>query len=422
MYSPGETGDSPGPPSPTRRQSRYTRLVEPFRSPTMRVLWASTFVNQLGQGMQQVVLGWLVFEMTGSSGMVGAIFAARSAPNLVVGLAAGPITDRMDRRRLMRLAVWGMMLCCLAVAALLFAGKLTVWHLMGFTFLLGTLQAFAMTARQVYVFDLAGASGAVGSIAAINLAQRLAQMVGAMLAGVLIAWLGPAAAFLFMGVSYASGGGIIYLLRQIGAYAPTQRETIGENILNYWRALRSNRVMLSLMISTAAAEMLGFSHQAILPVLAREVLDVGPLGLGVLTTFRGIGATAGVTALAIAGQVKRPGVILLVTLALFGLGQVLLGQSVALWMALAAVTLVNFMAAITDILHQSLLQLSVSNEQRGRAMGSWIVGIGSAPVGQLELGYLAELTSSRIALLVNGLGLSALALVMAVFLPRLRRL
>jgi predicted MFS family arabinose efflux permease len=115
-------------------------------------------------------------------------------------------------------------------------------------------------------------------------------------------------------------------------------------------------------------------------------------------------------------------VLLLATLAFFGLGEILLGQSATFWMALVAVTLVNFMAAITDVLHQSLLQLSVSNEQRGRAMGSWIVGIGSAPVGQLELGYLAELTSSRIALLVNGMGLAALALVMATFMPRLRRL
>lgn len=422
MNNPDEPGDNPVPAASPRRQSRYGRLVEPMRSPTMRVLWASTFVNQLGQGMQQVVLGWLVFEMTGSSGMVGAIFAARSAPNLVVGLVAGSMTDRMDRRLLMRLSVWGMMLCCLAVAALLFSGKLTVWQLMVFTFLLGTLQAFSMTARQVYVFDLAGASGAVGGIAAINLAQRLAQLVGALLAGGLIEWLGPAAAFLFMGVSYASGGGIIYLLRQVGASAPAHRETIGENILNYFRALRSNRVMLSLMISTAAAEMLGFSHQAILPVLARDVLNVGPWGLGVLTAFRAIGATTGVTALAVAGQVRRPGVLLLATLAFFGLGEILLGQSATFWMALVAVTLVNFMAAITDVLHQSLLQLSVSNEQRGRAMGSWIVGIGSAPVGQLELGYLAELTSSRIALLVNGMGLAALALVMATFMPRLRRL
>jgi MFS family permease len=116
--------------------------------------------------------------MTGSGGMVGAIFAARSAPNLIVGLAAGSITDWLDRRMLMRLSVWGMMLASLTVAFLLFTNQLTVWQLMLITFLLGTLQAFCMTARQVYVYDVVGASGAVNGIALISLAQRVGQVFG----------------------------------------------------------------------------------------------------------------------------------------------------------------------------------------------------------------------------------------------------
>ena len=100
----------------------------------------------------------------------------------------------------------------------------------------------------------------------------------------------------------------------------------------------------------------------------------------------------------------------------------MLGQAVTLWIALVFVMLVNLMAAITDVLHQSLLQLSVPNQQRGRAMGSWIVGIGTAPVGQLEVGFLAEVTNARIALLVNGVALAILAVTMGLTLPRLRRL
>jgi len=129
-----------------------------------------------------------------------------------------------------------------------------------------------------------------------------------------------------------------------------------------------------------------------------------------------------VTLLAMMGQVKRPGVLLLVVLGLFGLAQVMLGQSLTFWMALVFVALVNMMASITDLLHQTLLQRSVSNEQRGRAMGSWVVGTGTAPAGQLQIGYLAELSNTRIALLINGVGLATLALVMAVLMPRLRRL
>ena len=417
--TPAENPDSP---SAGNALSYYGRLVEPFRYGALRVLWASTFSNQLGHGMQQVVLGWLIFDLTGSAGMVGTIFAVRSAPNLLVGLAAGPITDRLDRRAIIALASWGKTFSTLGLGLLLFADALAVWHLMVFTFFLGTLHAFYMVARQVYVYDVVGPGGAVNGIAAISLAQRMGQIVGALAAGALIEWAGPAVSFLGMSAGYGLGAVAIIWLRQAGASAPAERESITENIMNYVRALRSNRVMLTLMISTAAAEVLGFSHQVILPILASEVLGIGPVGLGVLTAFRYVGGAVGVVALAVAGPVRRPGMLLLVVLGLFGLGQVLLGQSFTFWMAVVFVTFVNAMAAITDVLHQSLLQLSVSNEQRGRAMGSWIVGIGVAPVGQLQLGYLAELTDSRIAMLVNGAGLVTVALIMGVLLPRLRRL
>ena len=385
-------------------------------------MWASTFFNQLSQGMQHVALGWLIFDMTESGFMVGALFAVRSLPNLLVGLAAGSVADRLDRRAVMRSSVWGMLLTALVIAALLYTGKLSVWPLMLFAFLLGTLQAFYMTTRQVYVYDIVGSSGAVSGIASISLAQRVGEVVGALIAGWLIEWFGPTVSFLTMSASYFFGVLPIYFLRRLGGLSPSDRESLKDNLLNYFRALRSNRVILVLIISTVAAEILGFSHQVLIPVLALDVLNVGPAGLGVLIAFRSVGGAIGVTALAVLGQVKRQGAFLLVTIGLFGVSQILLGQSLTFWMAVVFVTLVNMMAAITDVLHQSLLQSSVSDEQRGRAMGSWTVAVGTAPLGQLQLGYLADLSGTRIALLVNGAGLAALALIMAVIMPRLRKL
>jgi MFS family permease len=386
------------------------------------MLWISTVSNQLGQGMQHVVLGWLVFDLTGSSGMVGAIFAARAAPNLLVGLIAGSVTDRVDRRTLMRVAVWGMGLASLGAGLLLTTGNLAIWQLMLFTFSLGTFQAFYMTARQVYVYDVVGASGAINAISLISLGQRVGQVIGALLAGALIYWQGAGGPFLAMSLGYGIGAWVLYTLRTAGSSAPLEREPIGENVLNYFRALRTNRVMLSLMVSTAATEIFGFSHQVMLPILAKDVLQVSAVGLGVLTAFRFGGGAIGVVALAALGEVRRRGVLLLSAVALFGAGQVLLGQAFSFWVALLFVAFANAMASIADVLHQSLLQLSVSNEQRGRAMGSWIVGIGTAPVGHLQIGYLAEATNARIALLVNGVTLAVLALTLGVLLPRLRRL
>ncbi len=398
------------------------RLVTALRYPDFRVLWLSTVANQLGWGMQQVLLGWLIFDMTGSGGMVGTIFAVRSLPNLVIGMAAGSITDRFDRRLIMRLSCATLVLISLAVAWLQFAGLLTVGPLLLATFLMGSAQAFYMTARQVYVYDIVGANQAINGIALVSLAQWVGGIIGSLLTGGLIAWKGPGAAFLVMGLTYSLGILVMFQLKHAGSSAPESREPILENLLNYFRALKNNRTMLTLMISTSGAEILGFSHQVMLPILASEVLGVGSVGLGLLTAFRFFGSALGVFAVAGLERLRRRGLLLLGVIVMFGLGQILLGQSPLFWVAVVFVVLINLMASATDILHHTLLQLSVSNAERGRAMGSWIVGIGTAPVGQLEVGYLAEATSARVALLVNGVALVTLALVMGVLMPRLRRL
>ena len=113
---------------------------------------------------------------------------------------------------------------------------------------------------------------------------------------------------------------------------------------------------------------------------------------------------------------------LLVVLTFFGAGQVLLAYAPTFWFAAGCVVFINVMAAATDVLHQTLLQVSVANEQRGRAMGSWIIGTGIAPVGHLKVGALASFTGAHAALLTNGLALMLLTLGMAVGIPRLWRL
>jgi hypothetical protein len=109
-------------------------------------------------------------------------------------------------------------------------------------------------------------------------------------------------------------------------------------------------------------------------------------------------------------------------LVLFGSSEVVLGYVAHFWLAIVCVTFINVMAAITDVLHQTLLQCSVSNEQRGRAMGAWVVGVGTAPLGHLEVGYLAGMAGAQLALAVNGLALMILAVGLAICLPGWRRL
>jgi MFS family permease len=415
----GQGYQSPGTGHPRRRREH---LAMTLHDTDMQVLWLATLTYHLGLGMQQVLLGWVVLALTNSESMVGVVFAVRSAPNLVVGFAAGALTDRYDRRRLIRLAAFGMAGVTLFVAWLAYTGQLMVWHFLLCTTVLGIGQAFEMTARQAYIVDTLGVHSAVQGIALISLAQRSDSVLGSLVAGASLAWWGVAVAFLAMGTSYSIGACLLYALSHQGMAAPTRRESIRQNLVTYLRALRTNQDVRSLMFSTAAAELFGFSHQVMLPILAKEVFQVGAGGLGVLTALRFLGGVLGVGGLTLLSAMHRHGRMLLVVLGLFGSGQILLAYAPEFWLAALCVVFINIMAAATDVLHQTLLQVSVANEQRGRAMGSWIIGTGIAPVGHLEVGHLASLTNTHMALLVNGLALMILTFGMAIYLPRLWRL
>lgn len=406
----------PSPTSPTGRPSWIPR------EPGALTLWWSTAVSQLSFGMQQVVLGWVVLAMSNSSAMVGVAFALQMAPNLVMGFAAGAISDRMDRRTLMRLATIGMGIFALTMAWGAWRDAIHVEHVLIYAAAIGVLRAVETTSRQAYVYDLIGLRGAVQSLAFNAIAQRIGGAIGALIAGWALASGGASAAFLAIGLCFGLGAALLYLLRSPGRAAPVTPEPLWQNVITYAQALRSNPILRSLILSTALVEILGFSHQTLLPVLARDTLHIGAVGLGVIMAFRFFGGVLGALWLTVIRRISSQGILLLIVLALFGLGQIGLSQVTQLWLAVVCIIGINVMASATDILHQVLLQTHVPNTQRGRAIGAWIVGTGAAPFGALEIGYLAGITSVSAALLINGFALLALPLCLLWLMPQLRRL
>jgi hypothetical protein len=183
-------------------------------------------------------------------------------------------------------------------------------------------------------------------------------------------------------------------------------------------------MLLVLMILTAAAEVLGFSHQALLPSLARDVLHTGPEGLGALNAARSLGGMLGLAA-AMRGAVRSSGALFLLVVAAFGISVAALGLApyvVGFGGVLLVLTAANAGGALADLLAQSLLQLGVPAHLRGRAGGAWVVAIGLAPLGQLQIGALASLFGVSVAFGASGLALLALAGATAFLAPRLRRL
>jgi hypothetical protein len=172
----------------------------------------------------------------------------------------------------------------------------------------------------------------------------------------------------------------------------------------------------------AITEVFGWTHQSLLPVFARDILGIGAVGLGVMGACRQGGGVIGLLLLAGLGDYRHKGLLMFIVAGAFGAGLMSfsIGGSVVAFAIILVVA--NACASVADTLYKTLMQSNVTNEQRGRAMGSWVLSIGAAPVGHLGVGALAGALGAPGALLVNGSILLGISILAALGLPGIRRL
>ena len=388
-----------------------------------RRLGASIALNSVGMMGEVAVLGWLTLELTNSPFMVGAAMSMRMLPLFFVGVPAGALADQFPRHRLLVLTGLGQALTAATLGALTLLGAVTLAHVLLLTLAAGVFRGIEHAARQSYTHDVVGAAALVNGLAVLGVAMRAGWLLGSLGVGVVIAHYGSGAAYLAVALGFL--GGALALLR---ATAPPRTSaavtsSVWRSTVDFLVAMGRDRMLVVLMILTAGAEILGFAHQALLPSLARDVLDTGPEGLGALLAARAVGGILGLAA-ASAGGVAG-GTLFVAVLVTFGASLMALGAApyvTGFVGVLLVLTLVNAAGALADLLAQSLLQLSVPDDLRGRAGGAWVVAVGLAPLGQLQIGALASLFGVSIAFGTSGLALVILAGVTTVLFPRLKRL
>ncbi len=388
-----------------------------------RLLWASTLLYSLATGMEQVSVGWLIFELTGSELMVGVGAAARMLPFFLFGILSGAITDRWDRRMLLRIGNLGAGVVALVMAVLLLLGGLAnVWVVVALVGALGSMFAFTLTVRQTYTFDIVGSGLSLNGLALGAMAMQGGGIVGSLASGALIEVAGAGWQFVAAGVCYLCAGLATLALTNPGRSASVVAASVWGNLAGYLNLVRSRRFLLALMLLTAVTEVLGFTHMTLLPVFAKDVLHVGPTGLGVMTAFRQVGGLLGLWLLAGLGISRRKGLLMFATAIGFGGGLMAFSLSGNLYAFLAVLLFVNACAMAVDTLYKTLMQELVSDEERGRAMGSWVLSIGFAPVGHVGVGALAGVVGAQRALLINGAILSIISVITMLGMPNIRRL
>jgi len=380
-----------------------------FRVAGYPALWLSGAASGFSRSVTQVAIGWITLTATDSILAVGATFAVRMVPALLLGIPLGGLVDRYDRRATLILVNLAAIVPLLWAAAVAANGTLAVTQLILLSLALGVVDTLSGTATQTYSFDLVGPAGATNAIALGNLGVFLAGGVGSIAGGLALQRLGVASPFILSAVMAA-----VAAVCLVAGGARTRRERPPPHVVpSFSRSMtliaRNRRVALIALV-VVMTEILGFSSITVYPTFARDVLDSDAAGLGALATARQIGAIAGLLFLARLGLGKSRGgrLILLATFA-FGLGLTAFAASTSFALSLAVLVLVGAAMAGVDTLGQTLVQRNVDDAERGSAMGIWFFAIGFGPLGLVGLGAAATAFGAPVALAISGALLASFA-------------
>lgn len=369
-----------------------------------------------------MVIGYAVYALTGASSWVGVSLALYFVPMFVLGLMAGAVTDwAEDRRKLLRHTELALSVILALYALTLVTVGTHLAIILGFSVISGSIRALHQTLRGTIAYDISGPEKSVTALGRLNLGSRASQFAGAALAGLVAREVGVGGAIALLAVVHLAGAASFTWLSAEPARARSTH-SIRTQIKELFATLGSNRALATLVLVTGAVEVLGFSFVTALPELAAQRFGLGPDGLGSLHAARAVGGlvAAGILASSLVGLVH--GRHYLVVVCFFGVFMLGLAGAPLLWLALVALMGIAGLAVATDVLSQAMMQYSVPDEMRGRAMGTWVFAIGAAPIGHLALGLLIDAIGVGLALALNGTLLLCLAYVARNRLASIRQL
>ena len=386
-----------------------------------RLLWFGTIFVGFGQWGQQIGLNWLVFLLTDSAVQLGAVSFAGGILSLFLTPFAGLIADRYSRRMIILIATIAGALQSTVLAILVLTDTVQVWHAYVFAILTATTQAMNMPARQAYVNDVSRPETLPNAIALNSLAQNASRIVGPPLAGLIAGW-NVGAAFIFVAVVRIIATVLTILL---SARESVREDTSGNPLKLIFRGfayLAREADLRALLLVNAITALFVYPYVSFMPVFADRVFNGGSSAYGLLVSMIAVGSIFGLLGLAWLPNLRHRGLIMLV--GFVGYDAFLIGftQTPTLIVAMSAVALAGLFFGVASALNQTLFQVLVRNDMRGRGMASLQVAGGLSPIGALLMGYLIESIGIRAGVASQiGVALVAMLLIIA-FSRSLRRL
>ena len=369
-----------------------------------RLYFFGQVVSISGTWMQNVAQAWFIVQLTHSALAVGLLAACQFGPYALAGLFGGTLVDRLNQRRLLMVTQTAFMLSAATLAALALTAHAAVWEVYLLAGVNGIVTIFDTPARQSFTIQMVGRDELPNAIALNSSLFNASRIVGPALAGVLIAVAGVGLCFLINSLSFLAVIGALALMHESDLF-PVARDVLKQSV---WRGAREGvafawrtpllRTVLLMMLFIAT---IGINFNVLLPLVTSATLHSGPAVFGLLSALFGAGALAGALTSASFGRASARA--LLTGATIFSAAELVLGPVRLVWAAGIVLLVVGFAFSLYTSQSNSALQLNTPDRLRARVMGIYAyVFFGTAPLGGLLAGWLAQIGGTELAFFVAG--------------------
>jgi MFS family permease len=412
-----ETGNSTSKKAAGLRQS-----LRALEHRNFRLFFGGQSISLIGTWMQRIALGWLVYRLTNSAFLLGAVGFSGQIPGFLLAPFAGVLADRWNRQKILVVTQTLAMIQALLLSALVLTGTVAIWQIILLSLFLGTINAFDIPTRQSFMVEMVEEKRDLSNAIALNSSiVNSARLLGPSIAGLLIGAVGEGMCFLLNGISYLAVIAALLGMRvnPDPAKPPPPRVWTGlKEGFTYAFGFSPIRAVLLLL---GLVSLTGMPFTVLMPVFARDSLHGGPYVLGFLMGASGVGALGGALYLASRKSVLGLGKLIPLATTLFGIGLIAFSHSRVLPLSLCLMLITGFGMIVEMAASNTVLQTIVDDDKRGRVMSYYAMSfMGMVPFGSLLSGFLASKIGAPDTLLIGGLACVAGAVAFAVKLPALR--
>jgi MFS family permease len=395
-------------------------LFSPLRHRDFCLFWTGLLLSSVGSQFTTVAMAWQIYELTNSPLQIGMIGLVRAVPQMIVLMFGGLLADAINRRKLMMITQGSLFLVSSVLALSTIAGQITVPKLYGIAVFLALFSSLDAPSRHAIVTNLVPAEDLSRALALSGTQRQIATIAGPSIAGIILAVAGPGTCYAVDAISWLIMIAALALIRvslpQHGGWRAISMESLSAGFRFVWH----HSVIFPFLIMDLGANLFG-TIRSLYPLYARDILAVGPQGLGILYAASAAGSLVGAFGFSIWGSTRRAGRWILLGVTVYGVCLLGFAHSRYFWLSVLLLAGTGVGDTISSILRATINQLSTPDELRGRMSSINSMFTNSGPqLGQFQSGALAAAIGAEFSVMTGALVILFIVGVLVARFPHVR--